>query len=194
MTDALELTRDTIVPFLAEIFEKNASGEYLGEPVTIGAHMLQCAQLAEQAGASDEVVAAALLHDVGHFTHEFESDAADHDIDTVHEEAGARVLADWFPRLVVDCVRYHVDAKRYLCATDPSYFDKLSEASIHSLKLQGGPMSTDEVTAFQANPGLDDIIQVRLWDEQGKDPALSTPAFAHYVPVLERVVKAHRPA
>ncbi|MFK7943842.1 MAG: HD domain-containing protein [Paracoccaceae bacterium] len=185
MTD---LTPETIVPFLARIFEKNANGEYLGEPVTIGVHMLQCAQLAEQAGAVDEVVAAALLHDVGHFTHEFQADAAEHDVDTVHEEAGARVLANWFPRLVVDCVRFHVDAKRYLCATDPSYFDKLSDASIHSLKLQGGPMSDAEVAAFEKNPGLKDIIQVRLWDEQGKDPELSTLPFAHYVPLLQRVV------
>ena len=86
MTD---LNRDTIVPFLAEIFAKGASNEYLGEPVTIGEHMLQSAELAEQAGASDEVVAAALLHDVGHFTHEFPSDAADQGIDSKHEEAGA---------------------------------------------------------------------------------------------------------
>lgn len=186
-----ELTRATIVPFLAEIFEKNANGEYLGEPVTIGQHMLQCAQLAEQSNAPDEVVAAALLHDVGHFTHEFQTDAADHGIDTVHEEAGAKILAEWFPSLVVDCVRYHVDAKRYLCAVDPTYYDKLSDASIHSLKLQGGPMNPEEVATFQANPGLNDIVQVRLWDEQGKDPALSTPPFAHYVPLLERVVDRH---
>ena len=185
------LTRVTIVPFLAEIFEKNANGEYLGEPVTIGAHMLQCAQLAEEAGAPDEVVAAALLHDVGHFTHEFAADAADHDIDTVHEEAGAKILEDWFPRLVVDCVRYHVDAKRYLCATRPSYYDRLSEASIHSLKLQGGPMSAEEVATFEENPGLKDIIKVRFWDEAGKDPARETPDFAHYAPLLQRVVDRH---
>ena len=186
-----ELTRETIVPFLEEIFEKNANGEYLGEPVTIGAHMLQCAQLAEETGAADEVVAAALLHDVGHFTHEFEADAADHGIDTVHEEAGAKILEEWFPRLVVDCVRYHVDAKRYLCATKPTYFDRLSEASIHSLNLQGGPMSDEEVAAFEENPGLREIIQVRYWDEAGKDPAKATPDFAHYAPLLQRVVDRH---
>ncbi|MEM1300446.1 MAG: HD domain-containing protein [Pseudomonadota bacterium] len=186
-----ELNRETIVPFLAEIFEKNANGEYLGERVTIGAHMLQCALLAEQAGAPDDVVAAALLHDVGHFTHEFETDAADQGIDTVHEEAGAKILADWFPRLVIDCVRCHVDAKRYLCAVDPSYYGKLSDASIYSLKLQGGPMSPEEVTEFESNPGLNDIVQVRLWDEMGKDPDLNTPGFMHYAPLLQRVVDRH---
>ncbi len=185
-------TTETIVPFLAEIFEKNADGEYLGEPVTIGAHMLQCAQLAEQSGARDAVIAAALLHDVGHFTHEFETDAADHGVDSKHEEAGAKVLEAFFPSVVVDCVRYHVDAKRYLCATDPSYFDKLSEASVHSLNLQGGPMSPAEVTAFEQNPNLGDIVQVRLWDEMGKDPECETPGFSHFEPVLRRVVASRQ--
>ena len=189
MTD---LTRDTIVPFLAEIFEKNANGEYLGEPVTIGAHMLQCAQLAEETGASDEVVAAALLHDVGHFTHEFPVDAADQGIDSRHEEAGARVLKEWFPRIVLDCVRYHVDAKRYLCATDPDYFAKLSDASVHSLNLQGGPLNAEEVAEFETNPNVRDIVQVRIWDDEGKVPGQKTPDFTYYMPLLKRVVDRHR--
>lgn len=191
MIDKHSLSRETIVPFLAEIFERNASEEYLGEPVTIAEHMLQGAQLAEEAGAPDEVVAAALLHDVGHFTHEFPADAADQGIDSKHEEAGARVIEKYFPRIVVDCVRYHVDAKRYLCATNPTYFDRLSEASIHSLNLQGGPMDDREAAAFAANPNLKDILRVRVWDEEGKVPGKDTPDFAHYAPLLQRVVDRH---
>ncbi|MEM8793293.1 MAG: HD domain-containing protein [Pseudomonadota bacterium] len=183
-----DLNRETIVPFIAEIFERNAAEEYLGESVTIGEHMLQCAELAERSGASDEVVAAALLHDIGHFTHEFPTDAADQGIDSKHEEAGAQVLEKFFPKVVVDCVRYHVDAKRYLCATNPEYFDRLSEASILSLNLQGGPMSTDEVAKFDENPDVIDIVQVRLWDDEGKDPGHKAPEFGHYLALLQRVV------
>lgn len=182
-----DLSNDTIVAFLGEILERRGAEAYIGEPVTISEHMLQCAELAEQAGASDEVIAAALLHDIGHFTNEFPEDAAQQGIDSVHEEAGARVIEDFFPGLVHDCVRYHVDAKRYLCATDPEYFAKLSEASVLSLKLQGGPMSPDEVAAFRQNPHLDAILQVRIWDDAGKDPAHSAPPFAHFKPVLESV-------
>lgn len=186
-----ELNASTIVPFLCEIFERRAAEEYLGEPVTIAEHMLQGALLAEEAGASDEVIAAALLHDVGHFTHDFPTDSADRGIDSLHEEAGARVLEGFFPSVVIDCVRCHVDAKRYLCATRPEYFDRLSEASIRSLELQGGPMSPDEVAAFERNPNVREIVQVRYIDEAAKSPEKKTPDFAHYAPLLQRVVDRH---
>ncbi|MEM7189818.1 MAG: HD domain-containing protein, partial [Pseudomonadota bacterium] len=164
---------------------------YLGEPVSIGEHMLQGALLAEEAGAREEVIAAALLHDIGHFTHAFPTDAAQLGIDSLHEEAGAEILAEFFPKIVIDCVRHHVDAKRYLCATRPEYFDRLSEASILSLKLQGGPMSEDEVAAFDENPNVREIVQVRYIDEASKVPGKETPDFDHYAPLLQRVVDRH---
>ena len=185
------LTHDTIIPFLGEIFARRGAEEYLGEPVSIAEHMLQGAQLAEESGAREEVVAAALLHDVGHFTHDFPTDAADLGIDSRHEEAGAKVLEDFFPQVIVDCVRYHVDAKRYLCATDPEYYSALSDASVLSLKLQGGPMSDAEVKAFEENPNLPDIITVRYLDEKGKEPDMETPEFAHFAPMVQRVVDRH---
>lgn len=187
-----QLTQDTIIPFLGEIFARRGAEEYLGESVTIAEHMLQGAQLAEAAGASEEVIAAALLHDVGHFTHDFPVDAADQGIDSRHEEAGARVLQDWFPQIVLDCVRHHVAAKRYLCATDPAYFAKLSEASVLSLNLQGGPMAADEVAEFEKNPNHRDIVQVRIWDDEGKVPGQTTPDFPYYMPMLNRVVARHK--
>jgi len=192
MTDTL--TPDTVVPFIADIFARRGAEEYLGEPVTISEHMLQCAELAERSGASDALVAAALLHDIGHFTNEFPDDAAEQGIDAVHEEAGAKILRDYFPPLITDCVRYHVAAKRYLCATDPAYFGKLSGASVHSLNLQGGPMSALEVQDFARNPHLKDILRVRIWDDTGKDPDHAAPPFAHYQPLLERVVQTHAKA
>lgn len=189
-----KLTHDTIIPFLGEIFARRGAEEYLGEPVSIAEHMLQGAQLAEEAGASEEVIAAALLHDVGHFTHDFPTDAAEQGIDSRHEESGAKVLEGFFPQVIVDCVRYHVDAKRYLCATDDDYFSALSDASVLSLKLQGGPMSDDEVKAFEQNPNYREIVQVRIWDDIGKVPGKETPGFDHYLPLLERVVQRHREA
>jgi predicted HD phosphohydrolase len=187
--DFSKLDDRNIVAFLGDIFARCGAEEYLGEPVTMAEHMLQGAVLAEAAGASDEIVAAALLHDIGHFTHEFPSNAADLGIDSVHEDAGAAVLEPFFPPVVTDCVRHHVAAKRYLCGTDQKYLDRLSSASIHSLFLQGGPMGRDEATEFRRNnPNIRAILQVRIWDDAGKEAGKPTPDFAYYAPVLQRVV------
>jgi len=185
------LTPNTIVDFIADIFTRRGAESYLGENVTMSEHMLQGALLAEQAGASDTMVAGALLHDIGHYTNEFGDDYIEQGIDNLHAEAGAKVLAPFFPTAVTDCIRYHVAAKRYLCATDAEYFAKLSDASVKTLELQGGPMSADEVAAFAKNPNLAAILQVRIWDDQGKVPGLRTPAFDHYAPLLQRVVNSY---
>lgn len=194
-----ELTRATIIPFLNGIFDRRGADEYLGEPVTIGAHMLQAAHFAKADGHGEEVVTAALLHDVGHFTGEFigmplESGTVfmKDTTDRKHENAGAAVLAPFFPELVVDCCRHHVAAKRYLCAREPGYFDMLSEASVHSLNLQGGPMADEEAAAFEAHPHFNAIIAVRRYDEAGKDPDLDVAPFTSYLPMLERMVMAAR--
>ena len=193
----MNLDRDTIVPFIADIFSRRGAESYLGEAVTMSEHMLQGARLAEAARADETLVAAALLHDIGHYTNEFGDDYIDQGIDNLHDEAGARVLEGFFPPVVIACVRLHVAAKRYLCATDPAYFDKLSPASVATLKLQGGPMNAAEVAEFRANPYYAEAVRVRLWDEEGKVPGMSTPPFEHYAPVLQRVIDRHlsgRPA
>jgi phosphonate degradation associated HDIG domain protein len=186
-----DLSPATIVAFLGDIFERRGGEEYLGEPVTMAEHMLQGAYLAEQQGEPEIIVVAALLHDIGHFTSEFGTFSMDDTHDKHHEEAGAAVLERFFPSLVIDCVRYHVAAKRYICATDASYFGQLSAASIHSLKLQGGPMSPEEVVAFEQNPNVKEIVRVRHHDDAGKIAGLTTPGFAHYAPMVQRVVDAH---
>lgn len=180
-------TRDSIVAFIADIFERRGAESYLGEPVTMAQHMLQGAALAEAEGACDELVAAALLHDIGHYTSEFGPYSPEDTEDNRHDDAGAEVLKRFFPQVIVDCVRLHVAAKRYLCATDPAYLARLSPASAHSLRLQGGPMNADEVAAFEAEPHFREAVRVRIWDEGGKDPNMRTPDFAHYMPLLERV-------
>lgn len=184
----MKLDRSNIVEFIADIFERRGAESYLGESVTMSEHMLQGAVLAEKEGAADELVAAALLHDIGHYTSEFGAMSLGDERDNFHEEAGAHVLEPFFPPVITECVRLHVPAKRYLCATNQSYFNRLSDASKHTLMLQGGPMSPEEVEAFEANPYCREAVLVRIWDDEGKKPGMKTPPFRHYVPLLERVV------
>lgn len=191
MSGSPRLDGESIVPFLARIFTERGSEEYLGEPVTVAEHMLQGAMLAESEKAGDELIAAALLHDIGHFTSSFGTYSSEDTEDRHHDEEGARVLEPFFPPVIVECVRLHVAAKRYLCATDPSYFGKLSSASVHTLSLQGGPMSEDEVAEFRRNPYYDEAVRVRLWDEAGKEPGVPVQPFCHYAPLLQRVVDRH---
>lgn len=189
--DFATLTHDTIVDFLADVFERRGGEEYLGEPVTMAQHMLQGATLAEQAGLPEEIVVAALLHDIGHFTGEFGTFTMADTEDRFHEDAGAELLERFFPPVITDCVKYHVAAKRYLCATRPEYFRRLSPASVHSLGLQGGPMNASEVAEFEKNPNLAAIIQVRYLDEAGKRADMVTPGFAHFAPMVRRMVDTH---
>ena len=109
--------------------------------------------------------------------------------DRFHEHAGARILEGEFPPLVVEAVKNHVDAKRYLCAVDSAYHDGLSDASVHSLKLQGGPMNADERAAFEENPYLDQILLVRRCDDKGKVAGLEVPPLDHYLPMMRRVLQ-----
>ncbi len=189
--DISTLNRDNIVAFIGDIFERRGGEEYLGEPVTMAEHMLQGATLAEQSNQDEIIIVAALLHDIGHFTSEFGSFTMDDTEDRFHEEAGARVLERFFPFVIIDCVRHHVAAKRYLCATKPEYFRRLSEASVHSLNLQGGPMSAEEVAEFEENPNLKEIIQVRYLDDAGKRDDMETPDFWHFAPMVQRLVDRH---
>ena len=189
--DFATLDRENIVAFLGDIFERCGDEEYLGEPVTMAQHMLQGATIAEQNGLDEEIIVGALLHDIGHFTSEFGTFSMDDTEDRFHEEAGAEVLSSFFPSVIVDCVRHHVAAKRYLCATKSDYFKRLSEASVHSLNLQGGPMSVEEVQEFEKNPNLKKIIQVRYLDEAGKQADMETPDFWHFAPMVQSLVDRH---
>jgi phosphonate degradation associated HDIG domain protein len=162
------------------LFEARGRDAYLGEPVSQAEHALQAAHLAEAAGAPGPLVVAALLHDVGHLLHDLGEDAADRGIDARHERSGASWLVKNFGPRVAGPARLHVDAKRYLCAVEASYFEGLSDASKLSLALQGGPMTPDEVAAFEANPHHLDAIRLRRWDDEAKVPGLDVPGLDHY--------------
>jgi gamma-butyrobetaine dioxygenase len=179
-----------VIDEIFRVFREYGAQEYLGERVSMTEHMLQAAYAAEQDGAPAQLVAAALLHDYGHFIHELPADAADHGIDTQHEEVAHTFLSEHFGPEIAEPIRMHVAAKRYLCATDPSYLDELSPASVHSLNLQGGPYSPAEVAEFELSPYARDAVQLRRYDDIGKVEGLETPDLEHYRAVLAAAMRA----
>ena len=180
-----------MTPIIDEIFAAFAERGHrsYGEAVTEQEHMLQSATFAEQRGCKPTLIAAALLHDYGHLLHDLGEEIADQGIDAVHEQIGADFLAQYFAPEVTEPGRLHVAAKRYLCAVDPAYFATLSPASVQSLALQGGPMSADEVAAFEASPFFADAVQLRRFDDLGKVPGMVTPPLEHFRPYLEAGLK-----
>lgn len=169
------------------LLQERGHSEYGGEPVTQLEHALQSALLAEQESAPVALIAAALLHDVGHLLHALPEDAPDNGIDDVHEELGYRYLKQIFPEAVTEPVRLHVPAKRYLCGKDKAYLNELSPPSVMSLKLQGGPMTAEDLRAFEQNPWLQDALRLRRWDDEAKIPDLQTPPLSHYAAILKQV-------
>ncbi|MFO1536266.1 MAG: HD domain-containing protein [Actinomycetota bacterium] len=160
-------------------------GERYDEDVTQTDHAIQCAALARADGADDALVVAALLHDVGHLLDLDRGGAYVPGVDRRHEVVGVEYLAAVFPAEVADPVLLHVEAKRYLCATEHAYAAGLSAGSQRSLAVQGGPMTAAEATAFLARPGAEAAIRLRRWDDAGKVVGLHRPAFASYRPLLD---------
>jgi phosphonate degradation associated HDIG domain protein len=182
----------SIIDLIADLFDRRGAEAYAGEALTVAEHMLQAAALAQAEGAGDTLVAAALLHDIGHFVSEFGEYSPEDTEDKHHDHSGANLLAGHFPREVTECVRLHVAAKRYLCATDEAYANTLSAASKHSLQLQGGPMRAAETRAFRRLPFSQDAVRLRRWDDSAKIAGLQTAKFESFKPLLQRVVGQHQ--
>jgi predicted HD phosphohydrolase len=177
---------------VAELFDRHGHSMYDGrreEPVTALAHALQCAQLAEWAHAPDTLVVAALLHDVGHFIAPASGSDA---IDDVHELRALGFLATGFGPEVIEPVRLHVQAKRYLVAIDAMYASGLSAASLHTLSLQGGAMSPDELPLFETLPFSSQAVALRRWDDQAKLPGRRTPPLGYYLALADDVRRIAR--
>ena len=166
---------------LLDIFVGRATKRYGLSAINQLQHALQAAAHAETDGAPPATVLASLLHDVGHMVHTLGEDPAGRGIDDVHEELGAKWLAERFGPEVSEPVRLHVAAKRYLCAVESDYFGKLSPDSVRSLKLQGGVMSLDELKMFRANPHHAEAVRLRRYDEAAKDPRATTADFDHFL-------------
>ncbi len=178
--------RASVVDEIRTLFALRGEAAYLGEAVTQLEHALQCAWLAERASVAPPLVAAALLHDVGHLLQDLGEDAAERGVDGHHEALGARFLAARFGDEVVRPVALHVAAKRYLCATRPEYAAGLSAASHLSLALQGGAMNTAEAERFAGQQHADAALALRRWDDAAKVVGLLTPGLDHFLPVVQR--------
>jgi len=171
-----------------DLFALRGDGRY-GEVVDQRRHALQCATWAVDAGADDVLVAAALLHDVGHLLHRpGPGDAVDSSVDRHHEAVGARWVAPRFGAAVARVIALHVLAKRYRCTVDPAYRALLSPASIRTLSAQGGLLDAAESARVVAHPGFDEAMALRFWDEKAKDPEAVTTGINEFVAVLARLV------
>jgi phosphonate degradation associated HDIG domain protein len=184
--DSSDTGRD-VMNRIAHLYERAGRQPYDGgrrESVTALEHALQCAQLAEWAGADGPLVAAALLHDIGDLV----DPAADTDADdNRHELRALEVLQCAFGTEVLDPIRLHVAAKRYLVATEPGYRATLSPASLLSLSLQGGPMSEAEQRRFEDEPFAPQAVLLRRWDDAAKTPGKATPSIDYYLALLDEV-------
>ncbi|MBU6329878.1 MAG: HD domain-containing protein [Acidobacteria bacterium] len=178
----------TSVEAVLELYRTWGPDRY-DEEVTQLDHALQCAALARRAGSSDALIAAALLHDIGHLIDLREGGTVDAPRSPRHEQVGADALAALFPGTVTSPIALHVQAKRYLAATEPGYAEALSPGSTRSLERQGGPMDTDEVRAFQQDPGFIDACALRRWDDLGKVDGLEVEPLEAYCGLLDRVTR-----
>lgn len=175
---------------IERLFEARGGEQYSGESVTQLQHALQTAALGEVEGASDALVTAALLHDLGHLLHDLGETPSMRGVDDVHQYRALPFLRGLFDDDVLNAIKLHVDAKRYLCATLASYLSDLSADSKRSLLLQGGIFSADEAAAFIIQPGAQDAVRLRLWDDLAKDADRVTPPLSHFIQRARRCAKS----
>ena len=222
---------------LIALYRTYGARQYGREAVSQLEHALQCAHLAEAAGAAPALVAASLLHDVGHMvwhsapvtasgenvtgknaarkgpmqglleylaagqSHEYQHTPVEQAAllrgkraNDLHEHRAQWFLENLFGPEVLEPIRLHVEAKRYLCFTDPGYWDILSPESKHSLEVQGGPMDAERASRFARMAHAEDAVQLRRWDDSAKVPGTRTPDLEHYKKILEAVVLRVKPA
>ncbi|RYY54877.1 MAG: HD domain-containing protein [Chitinophagaceae bacterium] len=152
------------------LYKMYGSEDYIGEPVSQVEHMAQAAELAEAEGAERAVVLAAFFHDIGHLCEHIMDTKQMDGFGVVDHEvlAGIYLRQKGFSERIAKMVESHVEAKRYLTRRVPSYFDKLSEASRHTLKLQGGVMTEEEALEFEQDPDHQLFVRLRIWDDEAK--------------------------
>ena len=175
---------------IENLFAERGGERYGGEPVNQLEHALQCALLAERDGADDELVTAALLHDLGHLLHDLGETPTLRGVDDIHQYRALPFLRGLFSDAVIDAIKLHVDAKRYLCAMRPGYFADLSDDSKRSLGLQGGIFNEGQAEAFITQHGAANAVRLRVWDDQAKIGGLVTPSLAYYLERARRCALA----
>ncbi|MDE0866021.1 MAG: HD domain-containing protein [Rubripirellula sp.] len=174
---------------ISAFFNERGESLYGGELISQRDHALQAATLAENDYATPALITAALLHDIGHLLHDLPEDSTDMGVDDEHETLGEQYLGRAFGPDVTVPVRLHVPAKRYLCAVEPAYMNDLSAASKTSLSMQGGPLSVEEIRAFEGLTFWRDAVRVRRWDDLAKVEGITTPPFSHFTVYLEEALE-----
>ena len=175
------------------LFARLGDRAYAGEPVTQLEHALQSGLLAEEAGAGDALVTAAFLHDIGHLINDQGESPTLRGIDDRHEYVALPRLRHLFADEVLQPIRLHVEAKRYLCArgdgrlSGAAYLAALSADSRRSLQLQGGVFTDSEAEDFIAQPQAAEALRVRQWDDAAKVQGRTTPPLAHYLAIARRL-------
>lgn len=152
-----------------------------GEAVDLWTHQVETAAILAAQGADDELVVAALLHDLG--------DGRVSEAE--HAPWGAALVRRLLGERVAWLIATHAESKRYLCTIRPAYYATLSPVSQRTLERQGGRMTPEEVATFAAHPWAGDAVRMRLADDAGKDPAMTLPPLAPFRAALERVAEAH---
>jgi phosphonate degradation associated HDIG domain protein len=165
--------------------------ETYGEDVTQRQHALQTAHRARLSGDDDTLIVACLLHDVGQLLGGAGS-AAEQGRDARHETSGAAFLADTFPDAILAPIALHVAAKRYLCCVEPAYREGLSDASLLSLSLQGGPFTSDEAATFLLQPFASEAVRLRQHDDGAKEVGLAVPGLSSYRDLIEAAMLRSR--
>jgi phosphonate degradation associated HDIG domain protein len=183
------------IPEIVQLLNSRATTWYGQESVSQLEHALQCADLAEKADETPETVVAALLHDLGHMLSPHRPNAVTDEVpadtmptkDDLHQFVALPFLRSLFPDAVLEPIKLHVDAKRYLCAVDAGYWADLSPASKHSLELQGGTFDEQQVAAFEALPYYAEAVRLRRYDDLAKVPGHKTPDLAHFEKMMSQV-------
>ena len=186
------------IPDIAQLLSSRATTWYGQEAVSQLEHALQCAHLAEAAGETESTVVAALLHDLGHIIgqnkpEDSPAESGDHaapEKDDLHQYVALPFLRSLFPDAVLEPIKLHVDAKRYVCAVDAAYWEAVSPASKHSLVLQGGACDAAQVHAFEALPFCQEAVRLRRYDDLAKVPGAPTAGLAHFSQTMARVALA----
>ena len=180
-----------LISKIERLFSSQGDLPYGGEKVTELEHALQCAQLAEQEDADADMIVSAFLHDVGHLVSgELAESSLESNLDDQHEDLGYSFLRPFFSDRILDPIRLHVAAKRYLCTKDPDYLAKLSECSLKSFQDQGGVMSDAELNEFESEPNFERALQMRHYDDEAKVENLDTPDIQHYLKLTQQCIRA----
>ena len=172
-----------------DLFARKGQQQYDGEAVTHLQHALQTALLAEEAHADCELIVACLLHDLGHMLPASTVPGSESLPQQVHQNRVLPLLRPLFGPGVLDPIKLHVDARRYLCATEAGYYASLSASALLSLEQEGGVFDAEQVDQFIRQPHAAQAVALRRWDDKARRADWVTPDLDWFAKYLEQAAK-----